>query len=1448
ATITFSSSSLGIVLLLLIVGGWMLIRYRYLTSYSRQTPVHKPKQHGGDAFDLQPDITVDHGKERVASYSEDLMGAFLSSVKIFGYLDKPVFQELSKNVKTRKVRAGEVLHNSYDPNQMHPHDFYIVVDGVVDIYVRGHGATPDHTALGEGDGDGDVEDDPSFSKWRGYHLLNHVTSGGTVSSLFNILSILTDDAELPIGRDRLLETPGRTPRPKAILASPVATDHGNDADESAAGTPCAPPLAHSRPTSQEAGLAPPVPSREPIAASASAATGAEPSRLPRMWNALQREGARHGAHPRKPSFNGKDKDRINHQIVVKARSDATLAYIPGAAFRSIKEKFPVAAAHIVQVILTRFQRVTFRALYRYMGLSQELLKLERNVNEFVGYGLPDDFFLPGDLERLPTAASSASRRSERQRANRHHLYTRTVRSGHGATPRSSRGPRGDAHGAYDADDDPLPLLEAEPLSPIATEYRAPAPVFRGSHPPPLTPERPFPKGSTDHLAMWQTPGDDDASDLHLKEATLDCIIQILGVRDLGPVSGAAPAPGGGSSPLHAHRRRSVVNHASHHASQQPSWRSTAATTAAPPTTAPPVGAAPRRFSVGYDSDTSDTTSVVSGVSQATGTSSVYTSQAPKLSSRDIQLMSFPRGATLIEQGSRGAGLFFVIDGLLEAHMNPNGVTDTVMGHEPKRRSSQSRRAKNCHRLFPIQPGGLAGYLSALTGHPSFVSIRAQTDCYVGWMPKHVLDQYVERFPSTFVCLAKRLVNEMSPLVLNIDTALEWSQVNAGQVLCRQGDQSSSIYLVLNGRLRAIRESSATGGGGFEIQGEYGQGESVGELEVLTSSRRPATIHAIRDTEIAIIPKRLFNALALQHPEITLHISKLIATRLLRHPEQRATGMGMGLAGGGGVLGGGSTVPSQGTMDLGKNNVNLRTVAVLPVTASVPVAEFAVHLEQGLKLVGAHVARLDHRSVSHHLGRHAFSHLGRLKLMQWLADQEETHRMVLYVADGGVGSAWTQRCIRQADCILLVGLGDEEGEIGEFERLLIGMKTTARKELVLLHAHRQVTPGSTAVWLKNRLWIHAHHHVQMMSVGQPRFKRNLSSPSGLWQKLVQASRSAYRSTARLRSAADLSEAEPNNYQSDFARLSRRLLSRSIGLVLGGGGARGIAHLGILRAFEEAGIPVDMVGGTSIGSFIGGLYAIERDSVSAYGRAKMFSGRTSSLWRMALDLTYPFTALTTGHEMNRGVWKCFKDTQIEDCWLNYFAVTTNITWSRMDIHTVGYIWRYVRASMTLCGYLPPVCDNGNLLVDGGYVNNLPADIMRSLGAETIIAIDVGNVDDTTPVEYGDTLSGLWVLLQRWNPFADAKWRKVPAIADIQSRLAYVTSVQQLEAAKRIDGCCYLKPNVSRFGTLEFGKFDEILEIGYQYGKDVVAAWERDGTLAHRFGIRTEVPSTLARRNSL
>ena len=124
-----------------------------------------------------------------------------------------------------------------------------------------------------------------------------------------------------------------------------------------------------------------------------------------------------------------------------------------------------------------------------------------------------------------------------------------------------------------------------------------------------------------------------------------------------------------------------------------------------------------------------------------------------------------------------------------------------------------------------------------------------------------------------------------------------------------------------------------------------------------------------------------------------------------------------------------------------------------------------------------------------------------------------------------------------------------------------------------------------------------------------------------------------------------------------------------------------------------------------------------------------------------------------------------------------------------------------------------------------------------------------DDTSPVSYGDSLSGWWVLFNSLNPWG---YKNIPQLADIQSRLAYVSSVKQLEDVKNLKGCYYLKPDVKKFGTLEFDKFTNIFQEGYVSGMTLVDKWKADESLSTLFNLVDESPLTtglkLRRRASI
>lgn len=308
--------------------------------------------------------------------------------------------------------------------------------------------------------------------------------------------------------------------------------------------------------------------------------------------------------------------------------------------------------------------------------------------------------------------------------------------------------------------------------------------------------------------------------------------------------------------------------------------------------------------------------------------------------------------------------------------------------------------------------------------------------------------------------------------------------------------------------------------------------------------------------------------------------------------------------------------------------------------------------------------------------------------------------------------------------------------------------------------------------------------------------------------------------------------------DCARLARRLLGRAVGVVLGGGGSRGIAHIGIVQEFMKAGIPIDAVGGTSIGSLVGGLLARDVDCSTTTALIRSISKKLSNPWQYFFDLTLPTSSYLTGHALNRVLWKMFGDRQIEDFWLPFYVLTVDIANTCPVYHRSGYAWRYIRASVSLAGVLPPISDNGKLLLDGGYINNIPVDVMAHSGnAGIIIAVDVSTMFDNDVNDYGDTLSGFWALLQRW--FGSHPY--IPSYAEIQERLAYVTgesSARELPALSESNpDLIYLRPPVGHLKVFDFSKFESILALGIKFGKEQVEILRSNGCLARILGSRDE-----------
>ncbi|SCV04856.1 LANO_0G13014g1_1 [Lachancea nothofagi CBS 11611] len=1438
-SITLSFSTLVLALLSMMFATYYVLRSRFLNAYVRLQPddndekLLKDKKLRDETEALFMSKSERHGKNGFTSYLDE----FLSAIKIFGYLEKPVFHELTKDMKTRRLEEGEVL--LVDDTL----GFAIVVEGSLQTYHKVQRSPsqlssdfPNSANVSEGGSEDELPSDCDAYTLNGekYQLLNTVRSGTPVSSLVSILKLFTGSSD-------------QSPLNSYVGNFPLRDDsHRNLLS----------PFLDSTLERYKSDLARPIKSQKPFDSN---------------LESVDSEAASTSGDYNRPEAgtvpdNSNTYDNLLPDIIACASNDCTIAIIPASAFRKLTSKYPRSASHIIQMVLTKLYRVTFQTAHSYMGLTREIINTEVVLNKSNRFELP--YYLKEAAIRKikqqealqagtksDNAVNSSSSRSKmtdstgkprktphsflQSRGSRHvvldsrdHLNPGDLLSNVPLSRKESLGIRGAAGSSFYQADSASSAKSALSMKNPSTQTGAQLPTLSS----PI--DQPIQKNKSLNSTTMSSANEDDEIRARtfsaVQEETEESSWRIALVEGMFSYLGITKE---NILPTAEEDSSSAIFGRSSEMSQTPSSQM------GPPSALRLLS--PDQFITRRRSKIKQKPVYKEDVPYNIDFDTVKDEFA-----QGLQMMFMPENSILVSQDSYNKGLYYIISGTIEViWTNEEDSTE--------------------HVLYLVRPGGIAGYLASLIGSKSFVTLKAKTDLYVGFLPSPLLERLCDKYFMIYLRVAETLTNFLNPKILKLDYALEWIHLDASEILFHQNDPANAIYVVLSGRLRQLHQSDDTdqdsaGKKNRREQSrdnpkvrairEYAQGESLGEVDVLTAINRLCTVVALRDTELARIPRTLFELLAVEHPSIMIRVSRLVARKLLQQQRGAQSPESMknvknykydfNLLIPPTETTKGSVINSNGgdqTPIDGSSRHSYRTLSILPITQGLPVGDFASKLVSALKQVGMSTIGLNQSATLSHLGRHAFDGLSKLKQSGYFAELEELYDTVVYIADTPLSSTWTTTCINQGDCILLLADSAMSPNVGEFERLILKSKSNARIELILLHSERYVEPGLTHKWLKNRMWVHSHHHVQFANSKYIRDQKSSteSIPSSLnfieslkkRERFNAITKQTQENISRLlpdslkNTVENLSSKYINKKQryytpvhphkNDFLRLARILSGKAIGLVLGGGGARGISHLGVLRAIEEHGIPIDMIGGTSIGAFVGGLYAKECDIVPIYGRMKKFAGRVGSVWRLLTDLTWPVTSYTTGHEFNRGIWKTFGDVRIEDFWIQFYCNSTNITESIQEIHSTGYAWRYIRASMSLAGLLPPIEDNGSMLLDGGYVDNLPVWEMKARGCNTIFAIDVGSVDDRTPMRYGDSLNGFWIVFNRWNPFSE--YPNIPNMAEIQMRLGYVASVNALEKAKNTPGVIYARPPIEDYATLDFAKFEEIYQVGTAYGHD-------------------------------
>ncbi|TGM54459.1 alpha/beta hydrolase [Leptospira biflexa] len=366
------------------------------------------------------------------------------------------------------------------------------------------------------------------------------------------------------------------------------------------------------------------------------------------------------------------------------------------------------------------------------------------------------------------------------------------------------------------------------------------------------------------------------------------------------------------------------------------------------------------------------------------------------------------------------------------------------------------------------------------------------------------------------------------------------------------------------------------------------------------------------------------------------------------------------------------------------------------------------------------------------------------------------------------SPFAERALRQSDSFVYIKDANESPSCIQLETLIDKRKYNDRNHiLVLIQPNKdEVKPGTIKHLEKRKFHRHFHVHMERMDT---------------WE-----------------------------------RLGRGLLGKSIGLALGGGGAKGFAHLGVLRALEENNIPIDMVSGTSAGSIFAALIAMGESSFSSKTKAKEFWVNKDLL----NEYTLPILSLTTGKKYTEAIRQFYGEIQIEDLWIPYFSVATNLSHSEIHVQEVGSLWKAIRASTSIPGIVPPFIDDGIVYVDGGVLDNVPGISLKERGVGKVISVDVfGDIypdQDRELCEYFDSknpgvMTNPFFQMTNLINFQDLTKPNFPPIGDIIIRSILASSRERIRQTETISDL-FLQIPTNNFGLLDWFAYERLIELGY------------------------------------
>lgn len=639
----------------------------------------------------------------------------------------------------------------------------------------------------------------------------------------------------------------------------------------------------------------------------------------------------------------------------------------------------------------------------------------------------------------------------------------------------------------------------------------------------------------------------------------------------------------------------------------------------------------------------------------------------------------------------------------------------------------------------------------------------------------------------------------------IEEKLQLMQFPKDTVIFNIDDPGDCMYIVKSGEVKVVAGIGNTG----EVLAYLGRGNYFGEMALLTGETRSASVVTAMDSEIFVLTKQDFDYLLHKHPSIAVTLSHVLSQRLRKVSIQKA----------------------------GRQN---KIICILNTLQKPHQKPIVIEISRKLKketngkvvvididVLQSHIAFLLDLEREPTGARWIVENLDQIKeeeLMHLLPEDQVGVKFFILppYEDFPLSSYFIQllSVLKEYFTFVIVNF------VGTQELDQNAVRTMEQANTILyLHEHVEPTKEDDLLLL-HRIQQDYAHLIPKLEIVAVRDAARQAVSSTLYETIerhhlhylrVDADPVQFlfqeKGTAMIKAEGGVIP----QIKRDVGRIARRLGNVSIGLVLGGGGARAYAHLGILKVLEEEDIPIDMIAGTSMGAFLGALHVLGKTTEEILELSRASWKKLAS----PMNWTFPRVSFIKAKRIRQIVHNIFGDVLIEDLPVPFFCVAGDLVSGQEVVMGQGKLYEAILASGALPAFFSPVAINEMHLVDGGVVNNVPGDVLKKQGIDMVIAVDVTPEREAhlmpapKPPKYNGNAA------QRFLQYAKyLKWRYGTAL--LPRIIMRVIAIEGLEITRNKSRYfdVHIKPNLEAFDLFDFKNLSQIVAIGEQTGREELA----------------------------